>query len=116
LEASIPFNTLVKTNSNTFIMKKVFQSVMCLVLCATLLTSCFTSTHVVGAGGSGETVQTKQWFALWGLVPLNNANSQQLAGGKTDYTVTTTFSFVDMVIGAITGIVSVYPMTVKVKK
>ena len=97
-------------------MKKVFQTAMCLVLCTTLLTSCFTTTHVVGAGGSGETVEAKQWFALWGLVPLNNVSSQQMAGGKTDYTVTTTFSFVDKLIGVVTGFVTIYPMSVKVKK
>lgn len=97
-------------------MKKFTKIVMAVFLSCILLTSCFTTTHVVGAGGSGEPVKAKQWFALWGAVPMNRVNSQQMAGGKTDYTITTTFSFADKLIGIFTGIVTIYPMTVEVKK
>lgn len=97
-------------------MKKFVKTVVAVFFICVLLTSCFTSTHVVGSGGTGESVKAKQWFALFGLVPLNTVNSQQMAGGKTDYTVTTTFSFVDQLIGMFTSIVTIRPMTVEVKK
>ena len=97
-------------------MKKSFQIIAAILFSCVVLTSCFTTTHIVGSGGTGETAKAKQWFALWGLVPINSVSSQQMAGGKTDYTVTTTFSFVDKLIGVFTGFVTIYPMTVEVKK
>lgn len=97
-------------------MKKSGSILAAILLSSIVLTSCFTTTHIVGSGGTGETVKEKQWFALWGLVPINSVSSQQMAGGKTDYTVTTTFSFADKIIGLFTGIVTIYPMTVEVKK
>jgi predicted small secreted protein len=97
-------------------MKKTVQITAAILFSCVVLTSCFTTTHVVGSGGTGETTKAKQWFALWGLVPINSVNTQQMAAGKTDYTVTTKFTFGDMVIGAITGIVTIRPMSVEVKK
>jgi len=82
-----------------------------------LLSSCYTTTHIVGSGGStGEVVEKRQWFALFGLVPINTVDSKQMAGGKTDYTITTTHTFIDQLIGAFTSIVTVAPMTIQVKK
>ncbi|MCE2996616.1 MAG: Bor/Iss family lipoprotein [Cyclobacteriaceae bacterium] len=98
-------------------MKKFTRSFATLMLCSLLLTSCYTSSHVIGSGAKGsEVVQKRQWFALFGLVPLNEVDSKSMASGKTDYNLTTTHSFVDVVIGFFTGIVTVYPMTVEVKK
>ena len=98
-------------------MKKIAKTCAALLLCCVLLTSCFTTTHVVGSGGSsGQTSTKKQWFALWGAVPITNVTSQQMAAGATDYTIITTFSFADKLIGLFTGIVTIYPMTVTVKK
>jgi len=39
-----------------------------------------------------------------------------MAGKADDYTIETSTQFLDFVIGAFTGIVSVYPRTVKVMK
>jgi hypothetical protein len=71
---------------------------------------------VGNGGGSGEVVTKKQWYVLFGLAPLNSVNSKEMAGGAENYTVTTKFSFLDQVIGVITGIVTIRPMTVEVKK
>lgn len=87
------------------------------IISAFLLTSCYTINHKVGQGAQGNTkVTERQWFVLWGLVPINNVDSQQLAGGATDYTVTTEMTFVDIVIGAFTGLITVAPMSVHVTK
>lgn len=98
-------------------MKKFTSMFFVALLCCVLMTSCYTSSHIIGSGAKGsEVVQKRQWFALFGLVPINTVDSKSMAGGKTDYNLTTTHSFVDIVIGFFTGIVTVYPMTVEVKK
>ena len=87
------------------------------VISAFLLTSCYTINHKVGQGAQGNNVTTeRQWYVLWGLVPINNVDSKQLAGGATDYTVKTEMTFVDVVIGAFTSIITVTPMSVSVTK
>ena len=48
-----------------------------------LLSACSTHTHVVGNGPSkGETVQARQWYILWGLIPLNNVDTNAMAAGR----------------------------------
>ncbi len=87
------------------------------VVCAFLMTSCFTMKHNVGNGAQGNTtMEQRQWYVLWGLVPINSVDSKSMAGGATDYTVETQMTAVDVVIGIFTGLVTVQPMTVKVKK
>ena len=81
------------------------------------LTGCFAIKHNVGNGAQGNTTVTeRQWFVLFGLVPINEIDSKTMAGGATDYEITTKFTFVDLVIGAFTGIVSIQPRSVIVKK
>ncbi len=95
-------------------MKKIIAMLMISLF---LFTGCYTINHKVGQGAQGTTtVEARQWYVLWGLVPINDVNSQQMAGGSADYTVTTKMTFVDIVIGAFTGLVTVQPMTVKVQK
>jgi hypothetical protein len=73
--------------------------------------------HVVGDGAkSSQVEEAKQWYVLWGLVPINEVDTKKMAGDVTDYTITTQQSFVDVVIGIFTGLISVYPRTVTVTK
>lgn len=97
-------------------MKKLF-AVLLIVILSFYATGCYTMEHVVGEGAkSGVTEEARQWYILWGLVPINSVDSKELAGGVSDYKVTTQMTFVDVVIGVFTGIVTVSPMTVKVTK
>ena len=82
-----------------------------------LLTSCAAHVHTVGNGAqTSQTEQKKQWYALWGLVPINTVNSKAMANGAKDYTIKTEQSFIDGVISLFTGIVTVGVRTVEVKK
>ena len=82
-----------------------------------LSTSCFTLRHTVGGGPSeGEVVETKQWHAGWGLVPMNPVDSASLAGGASDYRVVTEFTFADVLVSSITSFVGFYRQTVQVEK
>jgi hypothetical protein len=78
---------------------------------------CYTQTHIVGDGAKGSTIESaKSWYILFGLVPLNNVDSKAMAQGAKDYTITTQQSFIDVVIGLFTGMVTVYPRTVQVQR
>lgn len=95
------------------------KAVLLLVIVSFLfvVTGCYTHMHKVGDGAQGsDMIAQKQWYALWGLVPINQVDSQTMAGGAENYNITTQHSFIDIVIGCFTGIVTVYPTTVTVKK
>jgi len=97
-------------------MKKIIALILIGLMVFGLI-GCYTTTHVVGKGAQGNTVVTaRQWYALYGLIPLNQVDSQKMAGGAKDYTITTQFTFIDYVIGAITGMITVQPMTITVTK
>ena len=89
-----------------------------LLLCVVLAVSpgCYTFHHRVGDGGTGAHRDTASaWFILWGLVPLSRPNSQNMADNAENYTVTTEFTFVDVVISFFTGIVTIHKQTVTVE-
>ncbi|OQY26863.1 MAG: hypothetical protein B6244_12355 [Candidatus Cloacimonetes bacterium 4572_55] len=78
---------------------------------------CYTHIHKVGSGAQGNDVQLeRQWYVLFGLIPLNDVDTNAMAGDATNYEITTSSTFLDMVIGFFTGIVTVAPKTVKVQK
>ena len=81
------------------------------------LAACATHTHVVGSGGQGEDVQTaRQWYAVFRLIELNEVDSNAMAGGASDYTITTEQTFIDGVITYFTSIVTVSCRSVEVVK
>ena len=94
------------------------RSVAALVLAAFLLlgaSGCFTLEHEVGAGAQGRaSVQERQWYALWGLVPINRVDSKAMAAGAQDYTIETQLGVVDILLNIVTSWVTVYSRTVKV--
>lgn len=95
------------------------KSLIILLLIAVLLSvsACYTHTHVVGKGAqSGAEVSKTQWYAIWGLVPINVVNSQEMAAGAENYTVVTQQTFADSIISIITSYITVTRQTVTVKK
>ena len=96
--------------------KKIFKLVGGVLLCSTLLTSCYTYTSVVGEGAKGNQEVTK-WnhYVIYGLAPVGVSDSKAMAGGASDYTVTTRQSFVNGLVSGLTlGIYT--PTTTTVKK
>jgi len=98
--------------------KTMMHALTVLLLAGTLATSgCFSEQFLVGKGAqTGDIEQTRSWYVLWGLVPIYEADVEYMADGAEDYTIDTEFSFVDVIIGVFTGIISVYPKTVTVTK
>jgi len=98
-------------------MRKAITTTLCVMFLSVALGGCFAFKHTVGNGGTGQTsVAQKQWFLLWGLVPLTNVDGGKMAGGAADYTIKTEYSIVDFLISIVTQWVTVYPMTCTVTK
>jgi PBP1b-binding outer membrane lipoprotein LpoB len=96
---------------------KTKKSFLAIFLLAFLLSSCMTLTHVVGNGAtSGVTTEKKQWYALWGLVPINTVDSKAMAAGASNYTIKSQVKFIDYVISAFTSFVTINVQTVSVQK
>lgn len=92
--------------------------VVALTLCVALLASgCMTHVHVIGEGAKGGVVeQERQWYALWGLIPINKVDAKEMAKGAKDYTIKTEQSALDVIINIATGWATVYSRTVEVKR
>lgn len=89
------------------------------LLTALLLTTsgCYSLHHTVGTGAQGsQEVSKRQWYVLWGLVPLGEIDSQDLAGTAQNYSVHTQQTFIDVIINIFTGFVTIFSRTVTVTK
>lgn len=97
-------------------MKKFMKVATIAIMCAAL-SGCYTLNHQVGDGANGaNSVKKKQWYILWGLVPINSVDSKAMAGGAENYTIQSQQAIDDIIIGLFTGWVTIYPQTVKVTK
>ena len=95
--------------------KSVLLSVLIVLLLSML--ACSAHVHRVGTGPqTGQTIEARQWYALWGLVSINDVNTQQLAGGASNYEIKTEQSVLDIIINMFTGAITVYSRTVTVTK
>lgn len=73
--------------------------------------------HLVGNGPqTGVTLTRKQWYALWGLVPVNDVDVERLAGEAKDYEIYTRSNAGDFFINLFTGIIGFTSRTVTVRK
>ena len=96
---------------------KLRVRIVAALLAVALLAGCSAHTHMIGTGASGfDETQERQWYILWGLVPLNDVDSAAMAGGATDYTIHTKVSFIDILIGIVATYVTVSSRTVTVTK
>jgi hypothetical protein len=98
-------------------MQKRLASVLVPLALTATLSGCYTLDHRVGAGAqSGAESEERQWYALFGLVPLNDVDSNALAAGATSYDVHSEISPLDFLINLFTGWVTIYSQTVTVTK
>jgi hypothetical protein len=97
---------------------KKYISLLALTAALSLpMTSCYTMSHQVGNGGTtASETSERQWFILFGLVPINTVDSHAMAGGATDYTVTTEQSVIDVIINIFTSWITVYSREITVTK
>ena len=79
-------------------MKKIVISMM--LVSSLLIVGCSTHIHTVGYGPqSGVTKTARQYYLLWGLVPINTVDTQaSLSKGEIDYEIRTKIAATDFII------------------
>lgn len=92
-------------------------SAVFLIVAMLFVIGCAAHTHKVGEGAQGNDItNARQWYLLWGLVPINNVDTNTMANGATDYEITTALTPLDVVISVVLGEISIYCRTVTVQK
>ena len=92
-------------------------SAVLLIVGMLFVIGCATHTHTIGNGAQGtDMIESRQWYALWGLVPINDVDTQAMAGAATDYDIITEVNLLDAIINAFVGSATIYCRTVTVLK
>ena len=92
-------------------------SALLLIVGMLFVIGCASHTHVVGKGAQGtDMIESRQWYVLWGVVPINDVDTQAMAGEATDYEITTEVNLLDAIINAVLSEVSIHCRTVTVRK
>ena len=96
-------------------MKKL---VIAMMLVSTLvIVGCSTHVHTIGAGPqTGQVTSERQWWILFGLIPLNSVDVGVMAGDATNYEIKTSLAPLDILIGIPAGYITVSSRTVTVTK
>lgn len=96
-------------------MFRKLSSVLFLALLVFMLVGCEAHTHIVGTGPAGSNVlATRQWYVLFGLIPLNQVDTGAMAAGATNYSIHTERDFLSGVVYYITyGLIGARTVTVK---
>jgi len=98
-------------------MKKNLISIVAIAIIFCFLAGCAAHVHKVGQGAQGaQKAEQRQWYVLWGLVPINEVSTDQMAEGATDYTIKTEQSALDVIINIFTVYISVVSRTVTITK
>ena len=91
-----------------------------MIVSSLLIVGCSTHVHTIGTGPqSGVTKTARQYYILWGLIPINTVDAGAMVGDANNYEIKTQLGPVDAMIGVasavtIGGLVS--SRTVKVVK
>ena len=92
-------------------------SAVLLIVGILFVIGCATHTHVVGKGAQGtDMIESRQWYVLWGVVPINDVDTQVMAGEAIDYEIMTEVNLLDAIINTVLSEISIYCRTVTVRK
>tara|TARA_B100001013_G_scaffold236510_1_gene145565 strand:+ start:60 stop:359 length:300 start_codon:yes stop_codon:yes gene_type:complete len=71
-----------------------------------MLIACASHTHIVGDGPKAGMEETaRQYYILFGLVPLNKVDTNALIGDAANFKITTEANVVDAAIGIAAGLI-----------
>jgi len=97
-------------------MIRIFKSVT-IVLTLLFFVGCTTHVHKIGTGPKSHTNdEMRQWYVLWGLVPINEVDTKDMAGDAANYEIKTEVTPLDFLISIPASTVSVTSRTVTVTK
>ena len=92
-------------------------SAVFLIVAMLCVIGCAAHVHKVGKGAQGnDLTMARQWYVLWGIVPINDVDTNAMAEGATDYEITTLVTPLDFVISFVLGFATIDCRTVTVQK
>ena len=95
-------------------MKKMLVLLLAIVM---FTASCMAHRHVIGNGPqTGVKMERRQWYAVWGLVPIGEVDVAQLSNGAKDYEIYTRENAADFFINLFTSWVTIVSRTVTVTR
>ena len=68
-----------------------------------IFVGCASHVHTVGTGPQTGSVDTARQYYILALIPLNEVDTGEMAGGAANYEIITEQGFVDILIGGLTG-------------
>lgn len=96
--------TEYRVGVNFIYMKNKLFSFAMVCLISLSMTSCYTLTYAVGTGSqTGEVIQKKNHYLIYGLAPLKTSDPSKMAGDAKNYEVTIKHTFVDGLLNALTS-------------
>ena len=96
-------------------MKKIIP--MLLIMFAMVIVGCSAHVHTVGNGPqTGEVESARQWYLLYGIIPINTVDTGAMAIGSDNYEITTVTGPIDILIGIPALYVTVSSRTVTVTR
>ncbi len=97
-------------------MKNILSIILLMIFIA-FFTGCTTHIHNIGAGPESNVIdEERQWYILWGLVPINEVDTQEMAGEIENYEIKTEVTPIDFLISIPAGWISITTRTVTVTK
>ena len=83
--------------------KKITKMSAIAIVASVLLTSCYSATYVVGEGAQGNQ-ETTEWnhYVVYGLAPVDVADTNKMADGQENYTIHTRHTFVNGLVNILT--------------
>ncbi len=93
--------------------------ILIVMLIVSLAVNCATHVHTIGKCPSTNDVvkvKARQWYILWGLVPINNVDSKMMAANAADYEIVTEVEPIDFLINIVANVISVNCRSVIVTK
>ena len=76
--------------------------------------ACSVHTHIVGKGAQGTTEVSKRQLWVVSLVPINDVDTNKMAGDAMDYEIQTQVDIIDIIVSGLTsGLITSRNVTVK---
>ncbi|MCI0511864.1 hypothetical protein L0128_01460 [candidate division KSB1 bacterium] len=86
-----------------------------LLLSLLVILGCAAHVHTIGKGPQKFVKQeARQWYILFGLVPLNHVDTNAMSIGAADYEIRTATTALDVVMNIFTGYITINSRTVTV--
>jgi hypothetical protein len=96
---------------------KTIISIVLMLIFIILFAGCTTHIHNIGTGPESNVIdEERQWYILWGLVPINEVDTKEMAGDIENYEIKTEVTPIDFLISIPAGWVTVTSRTVTVTK